>query len=158
MVYRWREGTRWRAKAQEVGERLEHLRAEHGGTITPQSVVEDARHEASPLHRAFEWDDEKAAAMFRVDQARQLIADVMVVYSEVEGAPKDPIRAFASLSNSGMAYTSMREAVESPELRAVVLGQAKKELEGWRRRYKQYQELAAAVDAVNKALETLNAA
>lgn len=158
MVYLWREGTRWRGKAQEIGERIEHIRIAAGGTITPHDVVEEARHEASPLHPVFEWDNQKAADHYRVDQARQLVSDVMVVYAEeVEGASRDPMRAFASVSQDGnaTAYTGTLDAMRSPAMRASVLAQAKKELEGWRRRYRHYQELAAAVERVDEALATV---
>lgn len=158
MVYRWREGSRWRGKAQEIGERIEHIRIAAGGTITPHDVVEEARHEASPLHPVFEWDDVKAANEYRVTQARELVADVMVVYAEeVEGAPRDPVRAFASVAHNGnaTAYTGTLDAMRSPEMRASVLAQAKKELEGWRRRYRHYQELAQAVQRVDEALESV---
>jgi hypothetical protein len=157
MIYRWRDGSRYRAKAQEVGERLEQLRTDSGGTVTPHAVVADARDEASPLHPVFEWDDSKAANAYRIDQARSVIADVMVVFAEeVDGAPREPIRAFSSLSGGNTpAYTSTMEAMQSPEMRAIVLGQARSELDSWRKRYRHYQELAAAVEKVGEALATV---
>jgi hypothetical protein len=49
--------------------------AEHA-PITPERVVEAAAAEDSPLHACFEWDDAKAAAAYRLDQARALIRSV----------------------------------------------------------------------------------
>jgi hypothetical protein len=155
MVYQWRDGARWRGKAQEVGERLEELRAGRGGFITPDAVVTVAAKDDDPLHPLFEWNDAKAAHAFRLATARELIADVMVVYAdELEGASTEPVRAFASVGTSAnaSAYTSTLEAMRSPAMRADVLAQAKRELEGWRRRYKVYQELAAVVQRVDAAL------
>lgn len=49
------------------------------GRLTPEAVVEAARDPASPLHGWFTWDDEAAAHMQRIYQARRLIASVRVV-------------------------------------------------------------------------------
>lgn len=160
MVYRWRDGARWRARAQEVGERIESLRIERDGEITPADVIVDARATESPLHLCFEWDDAKAAMEHRTAQARALIADVMVVYAEeVEGAPREPVRAFASVPNSigAPTYTGTLDAMRNAQMRAAVIAQAKKELDGWRRRYKHYQELALAVEQVERALQQVAA-
>lgn len=48
------------------------------GRITPQEVVEAATPEDSPLHGCFEWDDEKAGAAYRIDQARELLKRVKI--------------------------------------------------------------------------------
>ena len=50
----------------------------NGGRLTPELVVEAARDPASPLHSHFEWDDPKAAAAHRLDQARTLIRSVKI--------------------------------------------------------------------------------
>lgn len=57
----------------------DHLRRmENSGRLTPTQVVEDARDEESPLHPLFEWDEEKAAAQYWIDQAREVIREVLV--------------------------------------------------------------------------------
>jgi hypothetical protein len=156
MIYRWREGARQRGSAQEVGSRLETIRLLNGGSLTPPAVVEDATAPESPLHPHFEWDDAKAADEFRLAQARELVASVMVVYAdEVQGAPTEPVRAFASIggeTGKPRAYTSTLEAMRAPAMRAEILAQARAELEGWRRRYRHYTELAKAVEAIEQVL------
>lgn len=57
----------------EQHEYLELMRKQAGGTLDPTEVLADARNPNSPLHVAFEWDDETAAAAYRLDQARKLI-------------------------------------------------------------------------------------
>jgi hypothetical protein len=42
-------------------------------------VLADARDPESPLHDCFEWDDAKAAAAYRIDQARVLIRSIEIV-------------------------------------------------------------------------------
>lgn len=63
-------------KREEIQERLASL--VNNGTLTPERVVLDARDPNSPLHGEFEWDDSKAAASHRLDQARRLISSVRV--------------------------------------------------------------------------------
>jgi hypothetical protein len=48
------------------------------GRLTPDAVVEAAADPDSPLHCHFTWDDEEAAALYRVEQARMLIRSVRV--------------------------------------------------------------------------------
>jgi len=55
---------------------------EEKGVLLPSVVVEEASDPASPLHSAFEWDDEKAGHAHRLLQARQLIKTVKIVYTE----------------------------------------------------------------------------
>lgn len=49
------------------------------GRLTPQQVVEAARSKTSALHGCFEWDDEKAGASYRIEQARELLRRVKIV-------------------------------------------------------------------------------
>jgi hypothetical protein len=59
----------------EVRERL-RLLENREGTLTPESMVSDARDKNSPLHELFEWDDATAAHTARIEQARYIIRTV----------------------------------------------------------------------------------
>jgi hypothetical protein len=62
----------------------EHLRAlaeRNHGRLTPEAVVAAAKPEDSPLHFWFEWDNRKAAAAHRINQARALIRSVRIKFS-----------------------------------------------------------------------------
>lgn len=61
-----------------VVDRLAKLAKANGGILTPNAVVDDAKDPKSPLHDQFEWDDRKAAAHYRIEQARELIRKVRV--------------------------------------------------------------------------------
>lgn len=159
-MYRWREGARWKGPAYETGERLEEIRNRNGGALTPEATVEDAKNKKSPLHKQFNWNVDEAAHAHWLDTARDLISDVMVVFAdEIERAPKVPMRAYSSapLGQEGKrAYIPTIDAVRSPEVLAVVLANAKQELEGWRRRYRHYEQLADAVARVEEALAAVS--
>lgn len=55
--------------AQKIGDSLDAL----GKDFKPHDVVEAASHPGSPLNPFFQWDDTKAAAEYRLSQARNLI-------------------------------------------------------------------------------------
>lgn len=65
-------------ETEELQAALREIAAANAGRLTPETVVDIARSEASPLHRYFEWDTAKAAEAYRLDQARTLIRSVRV--------------------------------------------------------------------------------
>lgn len=67
----------------ETIKRIRSLEAPDG-TLTAETVLDDARDPQSPLHAHFEWDDSKAAEAFRLDQARKLIRSVRLVITNNE--------------------------------------------------------------------------
>lgn len=61
-----------------IAARLQLLLERSQGRLTPDVVVDDARDPTSPLHDQFEWKDDEAARLYRIDQARQLIRSVKI--------------------------------------------------------------------------------
>lgn len=64
--------------SEDIIAELTRLARDNDGRLTPDNVVDAAQDEASPLHQCFEWDNDAAAHMFRVEQARHLIRSVRV--------------------------------------------------------------------------------
>lgn len=92
-------------------ERLIELYKIHG-KLTADLVVEDAEDPDSPLHDAFEWDDENAAYNHRLTQARTLIAR----YKIMQEAPKGPVRVRALIYESSTgSYAPAEEVLADPE-------------------------------------------
>lgn len=77
-----------------VGVELERIREEHSGHLKTEDVVREAADPASPIHPAFNWDDESAAYQHRLWQARQIIRNVQVVYED----GREPAPAFYNVS------------------------------------------------------------
>lgn len=65
---------------EAVRVRLAEIELANGGRLTPSAVVADAKAADSPLHAHFEWNVKKAAEAYWIEQARQLITSVRVVY------------------------------------------------------------------------------
>lgn len=68
-----------KAERKAIEDRIQKIADKHGGRITPDLVVADAKNKNSPLHGEFEWDVRKAAQAHWIDQARALIASVTVI-------------------------------------------------------------------------------
>jgi len=74
-VYSWKEGSHCKGDAAKVGAELEVI----GKQVTPDSVVAfAAKHKKSELHGEFEWDNEKAGHLHRLNQARHLLACIVI--------------------------------------------------------------------------------
>lgn len=135
--------------ADVAGAELERIEAEHGA-ITPAAVVDASKAKRAPLHRCFEWDNDKAAAAHRLQQARLVINHLSIVVSEPDAKPI-ATRAFVIVNESDddeRGYVSTERAMADPVLRAEVLARALRELRSIERRYKDLRELSAVFEAV----------
>lgn len=158
MIYKFRPGSRiGGVDAQTAGNRLELLRNENGGDLTPQIIVDDAKPKRSALHKAFQWDDTVAAGEFRKDQARHLVRSISVV---MEDRPESsPVRAFVSIrqsDNEENSYTSVRVAMSDDNLRAQVIAHAMGEAKAFQEKYRELSELAEIFEAIEKTSDRLS--
>jgi hypothetical protein len=138
-----------KANPQVIGEALAKIAEQQGGRLTPEAVVEAARSPRHPLHKHFEWDDQAAAAAFRLDQARGIIRIVRV---EDDDAPEGCVRAFLSVADKGTAYRGVQEVRTSVSLQTLVLRQAERDLEAFERRYRELTEICDLVRVAREAL------
>lgn len=144
--YEFSEGARFQAGAKTddadaIGKHLDELREQYKGELTPKDVVDDARSHNSPLHSFFEWSDTKAAEQFRLQQARGLIRAVVAVVVSA-GVPAQRVQAFVHVPESGAPhYRSVDHAMSQERTREMVLRQAFKEFQAWRKRWEHLDEL-----------------
>ncbi len=151
MAYSWKPGATLKLDPQAAGEELERIRVHNNGRLESHSVVEEARPETSPLHKAFEWDDTKAADAWRVEQAGYLIRHIAVSIQKGDGEAV-PIRAFVSVvRDEDRSYTSIEHALSDQELRIQVVAQAWAELEAWRKRHAELIEFAKVFATIDQA-------
>jgi chorismate mutase len=83
---------------------LEQLMQANGGAITPEDVVQAAASSNSALHAWFDWDDTRAAAKYRLEQARHLlkVVNVQITYAATSTVL---VPAFVSETNdNGMQH------------------------------------------------------
>lgn len=141
--------------AKLVGEHLELLRQQCKGELTPQDVLADARNPNSPLHAYFEWDDSEAAEQYRLQQARGLIRAVVAVYVS-DDKPAVRQKAYVHINEpSAPHYRETGHAMSVKSTRDIVLRQAWREFQAWRKRYrdlKEFSDLFDVADEVGKKL------
>lgn len=129
-------------------EQLEEVR-DATGTLTPRGVVEAARPEDAPLHGRFNWDDQEAAELYRIDQARELIRSVKVQYVDSKGAPAT-VRGFVSVmrpDSMTREYRPVEDVAEDPFSRKLLLQEADRE---WRAFKQKYSHLSEFMEQVAK--------
>lgn len=61
------------SRRRELNARLHAIAEAHGGSLSTDHVIDDARDPTSPLHTHFEWDDARAAHAHRTTTAARLI-------------------------------------------------------------------------------------
>lgn len=141
--------------AKAVGEHLELLRKKCKGELTPEDVVNDARHDNSPLHSYFEWDDSEAAQHYRLQQARGLIRAVVAVYVS-DDKPAVRQRAYVHVPEPDAPhYRESGHAMSVSKTRKMVLQRAWRELQSWRQRYRDLQEFADLFEVVDEVEKNL---
>lgn len=139
---------------------LKRIAEENGGTLKPVDVVDAARPDDSPIHSQFEWDDDTAAEQWRLHQARNLINAVVISYP-VGSREQVEHRVFVSLSTDRQkdaeGYRLMTDVMSDVGHRSQLLADAKRDMIGFKSRYRTLTELAdvfAAIDHVVQERET----
>lgn len=155
MTYQWSKGFRAKGDPAVVGRELEAIQEEHG-SIAPELVVEKAKEKASPLHDYFEWNNTRAATLYRVDQARWLIRAVAV---KIERENDEPLvtRAFVEMKQEEAegGYVSIAVVSQDEEMRRTLIEHALKDVEAFKRKYAILVDVFALLDALQVRLEGL---
>jgi hypothetical protein len=142
--------------AEVVGATMEKIVARDGG-LTPHAVVLEAKPKRHPLHDFFLWDDAAAGAAYREKQAGYLIRAVVRVEDD---SPRE-VRAFVSIDaerteddeDPGRAiYQPIQVVMADPDMREMVLHRALMELDAWKRKYRDLEELVDVVRAAEAAM------
>lgn len=157
--FEFSEGARFQAgavqNATDVGKHLEMLREQCKGELTPADVLRDAKHNNSPLHSFFEWDDGEAAEQYRLQQARGLIRSVVAIYTDDKN-PAVRTKAYVHISEPGAPhYREAGHAMSQKKTRDMVLQRAWRELQAWRSRYKDLKAFSELFDAMDEVVKKL---
>lgn len=166
--YSWKYNVK--ADPQKVGMELEAI-YEENGKLTPPLIVEDARNADRETHRLIEWNDSAAAENYRLEQARYIVRNIIIVRSEPapektepkviqihsESNPQAPeakvikFRAFENVDvEEGRYFMPIQDAVNRDDTRNYMLDQALKALKSFRSKYGMIKELAIVLDAIDK--------
>lgn len=127
---------------------LKRLTRENDGLLLPETVVDAARPENSPLHSSFEWNNGRAAEKYRIWQARKLLR----VCVETIPQSKEPVEVFVSLRSDRDegGYRIQTDVLSDSEMRKILLADALAELELFREKYARLRELAIVFKAIRR--------
>ena len=158
--FKAREGSRITDNEAEVYGKhiLSIMKVKEIHMVTSKDILNDAKKKNTPYHEYFNWDDSLAAEEYRINQARQLIGSIMQVTIIHEEEEPQEIRCFVNVidEKGERGYVKTAYAMTKPILMNQVVQQALKEVESWRKRYKEYQELGKIHRAIVETEEELN--
>lgn len=155
--YQWLQ--RFKAPISAEVAAAEFQRIEHSGTgLTPRAVVDASRPEHAPLHSLFEWDNERAADKWRLDQARQAISSLRVVVRE--GEPPAPAFAYVRPPTvdeepPDRSFVSFADVQNNDDLRRDFLRGELRLLDGILQRSVGYEEMDPLREALKEVRVTL---
>jgi hypothetical protein len=162
MEIKWKGGSQHKVEAQVAYEVIESVRKKSGGDVTADAVVKVAKAKTNPLHPEFVWDDSEAGNQYRLEQARRLIRSFVIVRGEI--ATERPQRVYEIVklpqneedkpTRAKHTYRTLEQVMADPDTRAELLGRALRELITIRNRYKDLQELAVVMRAIDAVLES----
>ena len=161
-LYEWKSGCQVKADPDVAMEVFQAI-SDRDGSITAPAVLEEASHPLSPLHRDFEWNDTAAANAHRLAQAGHLVRSLTIRIRREDNSFTPPTRAIVNVqpfpedveppsyrrgNTQHRHFIPVRAALSEPEQRAMLLRQAVRELQVYRRRYRDMAELVGLFDAV----------
>lgn len=133
--------------ARIIGPVLHEMGQERG--VTARDVVDVARSDNSPLHQYFDWIDEKAADLWRLEQARKMMRSILIKYEEKDAEGKvgetRETRAFQITrtqawepSRESRTYRSFKVLHGDSAFAVKMMEQSFEDLLSWRRKYAPY--------------------
>lgn len=130
-------------------EEIKRLQELHG-VITADILVKEASNVNSVLHPAFEWDDKKAAAHYRLQQARVLLNNIQV--TTVRDGEEKRIAVYEVVSHSG-GYKHVNTF--TPEDIAFVRESVSRQISILKDKLKFYKEFEQTIVHLTHALEAI---
>ncbi len=141
------------ADAQRVANELDAIYEEHG-KVTPPLIVEDARNTERETHKLIEWDETAAAGKYRLEQARFIMRNIVIVRKEQAEKPEQAkvFRVFENVViNNDRCYIPTQVAIAQEDTREYLLKKALQSLASFREKYSMLQELSEVMKAIELA-------
>ena len=137
----WKFNNLYKADAEKVSKEIESIKE-----ATPATILEYARNEESELHKCFEWDDTIAAEKYRLQQARQIVCNL--VYKEEKKEENTNLRVFYNAPSS-KTYEPTRILVRNEDSYKELLELAKSELRAFKNKYRMLTELEEIFELID---------
>lgn len=148
--YKWKlEGLGKGVDVALVVEELTRLQ-EVNRILTPEVVVRAAENSESVLHKLFEWDDNKAAYNWRLQQARTILNNIEVTII-TDGEPREIAVFEVTTRSEGYKSVDTFTNEDVDFVRASILRQ----LNTMKIKLKTYKEFDKVLFYINKAIEVV---
>ena len=162
MEIRWKNGSQFKASPDVAHKTVEDIRKKNGGSASAEQIVQAAKAVRNPLHADFEWDDPTAAHEHRLHRARVMMSSFVIVREDLKTGRPQRVYEVVREPQVGKhrvrhVYKTVDDIMKDTDLRAELLGRALKELISIRNRYRDLQELAIVLRAIDTVVEQLNA-
>lgn len=103
-------------QANIIGNRIDYLMHQNNNKIKPDTIVQDAKSVKSPIHNFFEWNNTIAAKKYRLEQAKNMIANIVIV--EIIDNKQQEVRSYPNIIiNNSKYYIPMEIAIKNKEYR-----------------------------------------
>ena len=143
------------------------LKVEQEKGLTAENLLEEAQRKDSPLHDLFEWDNDEAGKLYRLQQARVIINEVKVIIESKEYYAFENVQiAVPNILTNGTesldeppitqrVYKPIVEILNNTDLRSQIINSALRQHEYWERQNEKYSELAPIVKSAKKVRKVL---
>jgi hypothetical protein len=156
-VYTAAEGAQFSdAQAAIYGPCIEAIKKREG-RATPETIVDEARDEESPLHDYFEWNNRVAGEGYRLGQARELCNHLRVVIRKDGEETRQKAFYHVHVQNadgkSSRGYVGIEEVSTDAVLHEQVLQGALRRYRSLREQYRCLKEL----EPIHEVIDQFNA-
>lgn len=114
------KGRNYGIDANIVGNELEQIRIENNGHLDVADIVTRATDSNNLLHPLFTWDDTHAADLYRRDEARHLIRNIVIVHDGKEQSPAFVNVKVEQVNDAGQQYYQSVRAITENELESAI--------------------------------------
>jgi hypothetical protein len=87
--HEWAKGSRIKADIDRTARQFESL-LKRDGAIKLEAVIEESQPEHAPLHDDFEWQDDVAAHLYRMDQAGGIVRSFRRIVVNMQTEDEEP--------------------------------------------------------------------
>lgn len=156
VIYEFRKGSRINLDAKKTHLELEQIRLNNkDNQLKPEEVLEYARNNIdSELHKGFEWDMEKAAYQYNLQQARQIIYNIRIIKlddNKVNNTKKIEYIPYTHLDTIE-GYKSTIEVYKNKIDYEQLKNQAYRDLLYWKKKYEniiEFENIFKEIDNLN---------
>lgn len=155
MVYKYDWRTRkYPIEADVAGKHIEELQNKHG-EVTSKILLDSARSNDSCIHSCFEWKDDVAAEKYRLQQASEMLCDIVKVSVADNESEIKTFRAFVNVSDNKLfssgKFVDIQTALSNEETRKIVLNKALNEFDSVKKKYEDFTELSQIFKEIESA-------